>query len=330
MITPAYLDDLKAAILLADVVGRGVQLTRLGQTHLGRCPFHLERTPSFHVYIDHYHCFGCGAHGDLFTFVMETEGVGFPEAVEMVAAMAGAPTELENTTPLGVPSDGRKPTDDEVRKQLAKLRLALETWDESIDLAATLGLAHLTRPRAQGGRGLDVPERVSGRVLRFHPRCPWRNEAGELVRVPAPIGLYRDIHTDEPRAIWRRPLTADGRKDGDAKAFGPKSGCAIKVTAHEEVAESLHIGEGPETVLAGAMLGFVPAWALGDSNNLKKFPVLSGIEALSIFVDHDANGIGRQAAAECSARWTAAGRDVWRIVPDLMGDDMNDVVGGGA
>jgi DNA primase len=70
MISAAHLDGLKAAIPLADVVGRRVLLTRHGPTYLGRCPFHQERTPSFHVFPDHYHCFGCDAHGDLFKFVM--------------------------------------------------------------------------------------------------------------------------------------------------------------------------------------------------------------------------------------------------------------------
>ena len=56
----------------------------------GCCPFHGEKTPSFYVYDDgHYHCFGCGAHGDAIGFVMQSEGAGFMEAVERLAAEAG-------------------------------------------------------------------------------------------------------------------------------------------------------------------------------------------------------------------------------------------------
>ena len=56
----------------------------------GCCPFHGEKTPSFYVYEDgHYHCFGCGAHGDAIGFVMQSEGAGFMEAVERLAAEAG-------------------------------------------------------------------------------------------------------------------------------------------------------------------------------------------------------------------------------------------------
>ncbi len=55
----------------------------------GCCPFHGEKTPSFYVYDDHYHCFGCGAHGDAISFVMQSQGAGFLEAVEQLAAEAG-------------------------------------------------------------------------------------------------------------------------------------------------------------------------------------------------------------------------------------------------
>jgi putative DNA primase/helicase len=69
-----------------------------------------------------------------------------------------------------------------------------------------------------------------------------------------------------------------------------------------------------------------PAWAVGDTGELSKFPVLSGIESLTILVDHDKSGAGQRAALECSSRWTGAGREVFRIIPDHCGDDVNDIV----
>jgi DNA primase len=63
----------------------------------GCCPFHGEKTPSFYVYEDGYHCFGCGAHGDAISFVMQTQGASFPEAVASLAGEAGL--ELPKTTP---------------------------------------------------------------------------------------------------------------------------------------------------------------------------------------------------------------------------------------
>ena len=71
------------------MIGRGVRLARSGRQWKGCCPFHGEKTASFYVYDDHYHCFGCGVHGDAITFVMQSLGIGFPEAVEQLAAEAG-------------------------------------------------------------------------------------------------------------------------------------------------------------------------------------------------------------------------------------------------
>ena len=66
-----------------------MKLARSGRQMKGCCPFHNEKTPSFYVYEDGYHCFGCGAHGDAIGFVMQTQGAGFMEAVEQLAAEAG-------------------------------------------------------------------------------------------------------------------------------------------------------------------------------------------------------------------------------------------------
>jgi DNA primase len=91
--TPAFLDELRARFNLSDVVGRRVRLIRRGREHTGLCPFHNEKTPSFTVSDDKgfYHCFGCGEHGDVVGFVMKTENMTFPEAVERLAEEAGMP-----------------------------------------------------------------------------------------------------------------------------------------------------------------------------------------------------------------------------------------------
>jgi DNA primase len=86
----AFLDELRTRTPLAAVIGRRVRLARSGRQWKGCCPFHGEKTPSFYVYEDgHYHCFGCGAHGDAIGFVMQSESAGFMEAVERLAAEAG-------------------------------------------------------------------------------------------------------------------------------------------------------------------------------------------------------------------------------------------------
>src|SRR5579863_2097846 len=90
MALPAgFLEELRARTPLAALIGRRTRLARSGRQWKGCCPFHGEKTPSFYVYDDHFHWFGCGAHGDAITFVMQSQGAGFPEAVEQLAAEAG-------------------------------------------------------------------------------------------------------------------------------------------------------------------------------------------------------------------------------------------------
>ncbi len=86
---PNFLDELRARTPLPALIGRRVRLARSGRQWKGNCPFHGEKTPSFYVYDDHFHCFGCGVHGDAIGFVMQSQGAGFMEAVEQLATEAG-------------------------------------------------------------------------------------------------------------------------------------------------------------------------------------------------------------------------------------------------
>lgn len=88
-----FLDELRAKISIVDVVGARVKLVRKGREYTGLCPFHNEKTPSFTVNEakGFYHCFGCGAHGDIIKFEMEANNLPFMEAVEKLANKAGLP-----------------------------------------------------------------------------------------------------------------------------------------------------------------------------------------------------------------------------------------------
>ncbi len=90
-LSPAFLDELRARVPLSPVVGRRVKLVRAGREWKGCCPFHNEKSPSFYVNDDKgfYHCFGCGAHGDVIRFLTDQEGLGFIDAVKQLAAQAG-------------------------------------------------------------------------------------------------------------------------------------------------------------------------------------------------------------------------------------------------
>jgi putative DNA primase/helicase len=194
----------------------------------------------------------------------------------------------------------------------------LQLWSETVDAPNTLAEKYLA------SRHLALPDRHE-EVLRFHPSCPF----GKGTRHPCMVALYRDIRTNEPKAIHRTALTPDGEKIG-RKVLGPKGGCAIKLSADEDVAEGLTIAEGIETALAGMALNFHPVWALGTAGEVAKFPLLSGIECLTILVDNDASGTGQASALECSRRWTSMAREVFRVVPTTIGADIADVVLGRA
>lgn len=89
--TPQFLDELRARLLVSEVVGRRVKLKKAGREWKGLSPFQQEKSPSFTVNDQKgfYHDFSSGKHGDIISFVMETDGVGFTEAVERLASMAG-------------------------------------------------------------------------------------------------------------------------------------------------------------------------------------------------------------------------------------------------
>ncbi len=102
----SFTDELRARTPVAVVVGRRVRLARSGKQWKGCCPFHGEKSPSFYVYDDHYHCFGCGAHGDAISFVMQSQGLGFMEAIGQLAAEAGL--EVPKPTPEAAEAERRR------------------------------------------------------------------------------------------------------------------------------------------------------------------------------------------------------------------------------
>lgn len=97
----SQVQDIKDKLNIVDVVSQYMQLRRAGRTYVGRCPFHKERTPSFHVSPERgtYKCFGCGEGGDIFSFVEKMDSVDFKTALEQLAERAGVTLERKAPRP---------------------------------------------------------------------------------------------------------------------------------------------------------------------------------------------------------------------------------------
>src|SRR5262249_32636046 len=158
---------------------------------------------------------------------------------------------------------------------------------------------------------------------RWHPRCPW----GARDYEPCIVARFTHAINGEPLGIRRRPI----KKGEKARTLGPMRGGVIRLWPDEDVTQGLVLAEGVETALyaatriasRGTLLR--PAWAAGSAGNMEMFPVLSGIDALTLLVDHDVSGRGEEAARICAARWRRAGGDVILRMPKQVGTDFNDL-----
>jgi Toprim domain-containing protein len=182
--------------------------------------------------------------------------------------------------------------------------------------------------RAGQSRRMRDAFKFKPRLLRHSICCrllPVSNEvsgkgvaAGKVLRVPCMIAAIRDIRTNEIVAIQRTRLSPVGRKI-DRRMWGPAGGAAIKLDADEAATHGLAIGEGTETCLTARQLGLRPAWAIGSKDQIAKFPVLSGIESLTILAEPGAEAQVRV----CAEGWRAPGREVLLNRP-ISGSDLND------
>jgi hypothetical protein len=308
--------DAAKAVRVEDEIARrgGLGLKRMCAELIGACPV-CGGDDRFAVSIRKqcFLCRGCGRSGDVVDLVKHLDGVDFKTAIQTLGANERKPIApaKPSEAALGATVHHEKKESDQ-----EKTERALRIWDEASEVNGTLAEQYLRR------RGLELPD--DDHALRFYSPCPFAD-----TRYPALVALFRDVLTDEPKAIHRIALAPGGILIAK-RMLDRVGGAAIKIDADQNVEHGLAVGEGLETMMAARMRGFRPAWALGSAGALKNFPPLNGVECLSIIVDHDLpdkNGrqAGQEAAAECSSRWTAAGREVRRIVPRQAGHDMADL-----
>ena len=200
--------------------------------------------------------------------------------------------------------------------ELARIGAARRVWDEARDPRGTLAERYLREQRK-----LDLPDRLAGLVLRFHPRCPWRDDAGRTDHVPALVTPFRSIDDDAITGIHRIALTSDGKKI-DRRMLGIVSRAAIKLDTLG--GDTLAIGEGVETGMAARQLGLGPVWALGSVGAISFFPLVEGVKQLTILGERDE--ASERAIKFCGTRWRKAGRRVRVVMPNEGLSDMNDAL----
>jgi DNA primase len=226
MIPDSIIEEIRNRVDVVAVVGRHMELKKSGRTWKGCCPFHGERTPSFHVYVEdkHFKCYGCGEHGDVFKFLQKVQGKEFPEVVRELAAEVGVEIPEERAEDSAEAKRRRK----ERAEALAACDAAARYWQ------ARLWTRHgEAGQRYLAGRGIAEE---SARLFRLGMAAPgWNDLAVRL----APKGVTEDVlaragllipkeggHYDRFRGRLMFPIAAiDGQVIGfGARAMGDEKG----------------------------------------------------------------------------------------------------------
>jgi putative DNA primase/helicase len=282
-----------------------------GRYGLARCPAHDDRNPSLSIADGtggalRVHCFaGCSKAAVI-------------EALQQIGLWpqrAGDPilTDAERQRHLNQEAKRKR---EQARRKAFVARLWRETWN----------IAHPARgsPVEQWlrHRGIDAARLDLDRLpLRWSSRSPRGKDV-----MPAMLALMTEPLACQPCGIHRSFLFPDGRGKASVEPVRQMLGSAgiIRLSPDDEVELGLHICEGIETGLSIMASGWRPVWACGSLTALRGFPVLAGIQALTIFADpkpHEVAG-----ARACAARWATAGREVNVYIP-REGGDFNDILG---
>jgi len=245
--------------------------------------------------------------GDLLGLIQHVNGGSFVEAMGWARAWLGdAPAPEVRPAPTHRVAPPEAGHDD---RRVWSRDLARRLWTEGSPAAGTPAETYLA------SRGLLLP---GDAPLRFHPAA-WRNKDNGP-HGPALLALMTSPEMNEPVGLHVTYLAPDGR--GKAAGSGTKvmlgAAGVIRLVPDAEVTTGLGLAEGIETALATMQrTGWRPIWAATSAGAIAKFPLLAGIEALTLFADADTAGLG--AARACAARWHEAGREA-RIIRPPAGD----------
>jgi hypothetical protein len=314
----AWVVRARALPITSVIRARGIKLRRTGNELVGPCP-RCGGDDRFGVLISKqlFNCRGCGGKGcgaiDLTMFLDQCEFVDAVRRLNDVGDDESKPITANHT--------------DDADGDAGRIRSAGRLWREAGPIEGTVGISYLERERGI----FDLPPDVHD-VLRFHRRCVFGKDkqSGEWTFHGCILALYRDIISNEPTGVHRIALDLEGKLIG-RRGLGRKQGSAVKLWDDAAVGTGLVVGEGVETCLGAALhvehkgTLLQPAWSVLDRVNLARFPIISGIEHLTILADADEKGDGQLAARTCAKRWAEAGRHARVLIPDKLGEDFNDI-----
>ena len=246
-----------------------------------------------------------GEGGDLLDLIARERHCGFREALAWARDFLGEalPGRDAHKPPPPPPPAAR---DDAEREPSATLELARRLRREAVPAAETLVETYFAH------RGLRLEP---GMPLRFHPRA-WRNRANGPPG-PAMLALMTCPERNEPVGVHLTYLRHDGRGKADGPSLKVMLGRrgVVRLTPDEEVTLGIGIAEGIETSVAIMQrLGWRPVWAATCAGAVSTFPIISGLDAITIFADSDPAGM--RAAEACARRWSEAGREVTIWTPE--------------
>ena len=305
------LDTLRATAILSAVVGQRVKLRRAGGELVGLCPFHEENTPSLRVNDDKglYHCFGCGAGGDVIRFVMDSEGLPFPKAVRSL--IAGSDRQMAPAR--DTVAVARRVS---VQRQAA-IEDARAEWNSGRSVKGTPAELYL---RSRGITG-DLPWSV-----RFARVPLWRNRKSGTAGgwSPALLLAAQDC-AGAIVGVQRVFLTPEGRKlpiRNPKLSLGSIRGTAVRLAPP---ARHIILVEGPEDGLTLRLQKrLTPIWITLGTGMMPfvAFPPI--VEHITLAGDN--NDAGRAAVAKAGEHFTSMGLTVDTMFPPAHFEDWNDML----
>lgn len=350
--TPQFLDELRARLSVSEVVGKRVKLKKAGREWKGLSPFQQEKTPSFYVNDQKgfYHDFSSGKHGDIITFVMETDGLPFAEAVERLASMAGLP--LPAVTPDAARHEQRRRTLHDVMELAAKFfaeTLASRVGAKARGYLADRAISPATQLQFRLGYAPPPPERfaLKEHLGKLGVSVEDMIETGLLVAgndIPVPYDRFRDRVMFPITDLRGRVIAFGGRaleKDVPAKYLNsPETPLFHKgdnLYNHQTARKATHDGaalivvEGYVDVIAMVTAGFAGAVApLGTALTENQLALLWKMADEPILC-FDGDRAGQKAAyraADLALPFLAPGKSLrFALLPE--GQDPDDLARSG-